>query len=86
MAGYLVTAAMARVSPPPQLALDPVIATQPEPRAFALTALPAEDARSSHAQVGPEVVASVSTGMPLWSTVMMTDAQSAGFRLTSLTR
>lgn len=88
IAGYLVTAGLARVSPPPQLALEPVIATQPEPRVFALTALPGEvpPPSSAHAQVSPAVVAAVSTGMPLWSTVMMSDAGSAGFRVASLRR
>ena len=86
MAGYLVTAAMAHVSPEPALALDPVVATQPESRAFALTALPSSTERLRHTRVSPAVVASVSTGMPLWPTVLMTDAGSAGFKLTSRTR
>ena len=82
----LVTAAMAHVSPEPALALDPVVATQPESRAFALTALPSSTERLRHTRVSPAVVASVSTGMPLWPTVRMTDAGSAGLQLTSLTR
>ena len=85
MAGYLVTAAMSHVSPPEALALDPVVATLPEPRAVVLADLPTQ--LPARAEVTPAVVATVATGMPLWPTVMMTSgAAVGGARLTSLTR
>lgn len=86
MAGYLVTAVMSHVSPPETLALDPVVATQPEPRAALLADLPTQ--LPSRTEVTPAVVATVATGMPLWPAVMMTSGATGagGVRLTSLSR
>jgi anti-sigma factor RsiW len=85
MAGYLVTVVVDRLTPPETLALDPVVATQPEPRPPTFVALPSH--LPTRADVTPAVVASVATGMPLWPTVMMTSGvEAGGVRLTSLTR